>query len=176
MTKPTEQRSGSHLREQTHHLNQGHAWFAPSQRQLTFGWWALLIFLALGIVLELLHGFKVRFYLDVANETRRLMWTLAHAHGTLLSLINIAFGLTIRSVRDDLPRSIALASRCLIGATVLLPAGFFLGGMFIHAGDPGLPILLVPLGAVMLLAGVFSTARISGSIQRAAIRRNRADR
>ena len=45
-----------------------------------------MIFGALGLLLESLHGFKVRAYLDVTNETRRLMWTLAHAHGTVLGL------------------------------------------------------------------------------------------
>ena len=59
---------------------------------LWFGWWALLIFLALGIVLEMLHGFKVGWYLNVENESRRLMWNLAHSHGTLLAFVNLAFG------------------------------------------------------------------------------------
>ena len=51
------------------------------RRHLRFGWWSLLCFLTLGIVLESLHGFKVGWYLDAAHSTRRLMWTLAHAHG-----------------------------------------------------------------------------------------------
>ena len=67
-----------------------------TKRHLRFGWWALLIFLSLGLVLEGLHGFKVGYYLKVSSETRRLMWTLAHAHGTLLALVNIAFAFTAR--------------------------------------------------------------------------------
>ena len=65
-----------------------------SVRNLRFGWWSLLVFLSLGGVLETLHGFKVGWYVDVGNETRRLMFTLAHAHGTLLALVNIAAVLT----------------------------------------------------------------------------------
>ena len=61
-----------------------------ASRHLHWGWWGLLVFLSLGIILEALHGFKVGAYLDVGNETRRLMWTLAHAHGTMLSLIHMA--------------------------------------------------------------------------------------
>ncbi|MFQ5492069.1 MAG: hypothetical protein ACE5GE_15235, partial [Phycisphaerae bacterium] len=61
-----------------------------ARRHLCFGWWSLLLFVAMGLVLESLHGFKVRFYLDVDNQTRRLMWTLCHAHGTLLAVIHIA--------------------------------------------------------------------------------------
>ena len=53
-------------------------------RHLRFGWASLFVFATLGVGLELLHGFKVGLYLDVGNETRRLLWTLAHAHGVLL--------------------------------------------------------------------------------------------
>ena len=69
-----------------------------SNRHLRFGWWLLLVSLSLGLVLEALHGFKLGWYLDVTNETRQLMLTLAHAHGTLLALVNIAAGLTARGV------------------------------------------------------------------------------
>ena len=67
-----------------------------ARRHIRFGWWSLLVFASAGLVLESLHGFKVRAYLDTSNETRRLMWTLAHAHGTLLALVNVAAGLTWR--------------------------------------------------------------------------------
>jgi hypothetical protein len=45
---------------------------------------------------------------------------------------------------------------------VCLPGGFFLGGVSFYSGDPGLGVLLVPVGAVLLLAGVFMTARAMG--------------
>ena len=66
-----------------------------TRRHLRFGWWSLLGFLILGLALELLRGFKVGLYLDVPNETRRLMWTLAHAHGALLGLVHIAFAVSL---------------------------------------------------------------------------------
>ncbi len=131
---------------------------AVTQRHLLLGWWSLLVFLALGLVLEALHGFKVGAYLNLSNETRRLMWTLAHAHGTLLSLVHLGFAFTVRLVPDWPPNARALASGCLTGAGLLMPAGFFLGGIYIYSGDPGLGILLVPLGGLMLLVGVFVTA------------------
>jgi hypothetical protein len=103
-------------------------------------------------VLETLHGFKLGWYLDVGQEMRRLMFTLAHAHGTLLALVNIAAGLTMRAVKGfELTQG---ASRSLLWGAVLLPAGFFLGGLVIHGGDPGLGILLAPVGALLLLYGV----------------------
>jgi hypothetical protein len=129
-----------------------------SSRHLRFGWWCLLVFLSMGLVLEALHGFKVDLYLNVANETRRLMWTLAHAHGTLLSLVNIAFGLTL-AARRAAPSRGSFASRALIAATILLPGGFFLGGLVIYGGDPGLGVLLVPIAGALLLVAVFLIAR-----------------
>ncbi len=129
------------------------------RRHLEFGWWALLIFLTGGLALEALHGFKVGAYLMVTNETRRLMWTLAHAHGTLLGLVNLAFAATVRAIPAWSEPNRRFASSALIAATVLIPAGLFLCGLFIYAGDPGLGILLVPLGGILLFAAFFLTAR-----------------
>jgi membrane protein DedA with SNARE-associated domain len=127
-----------------------------ADRNLRFGWWSLLAFLSLGAILETLHGFKIGWYVDVGNETRRLMFTLGHAHGTLLALVNIAAGLTTRIVeRFTLRSSVSLA---LIWAAILLPAGFFLGGIVIYDGDPGLGVWLVPVGAALLF---YSIARIA---------------
>ena len=131
---------------------------ALTQRHLRFGWWTLLVFLALGLALETLHGFKIGAYLNVSNETRRLMWTLAHAHGTLLGVVNLAFAFTVARAAEWPDRPRVVASVCLRGATVLLPAGFFLGGIFVHGGDPGLGILLVPVGGLLLLISVLLSA------------------
>jgi hypothetical protein len=130
-----------------------------SRRHLRFGWWSLLLFATLGLVLESLHGFKVRAYLDVSNETRRLMWTLAHAHGTLLGIIHIVFGLTLRGGTAHALANQRLISASLYAASVLLPGGFFLGGVAFYAGDPGVGVLLVPAGAVLLLYAIFGIAR-----------------
>ena len=51
-------------------------------RNLRFGWWSLLVFLSLGGVLEILHGFKIGWYVDVGSDMRQLMFTLAHAQLT----------------------------------------------------------------------------------------------
>lgn len=129
-----------------------------SRRHLRFGWWSLLVFAGLGLLLELFHGFKVGAYLDVANETRRLMWRLAHAHGTLFGAVHILFGLTLRGTDEGVFRNQRTISLALMGASVLLPAGFFLGGIHFYGGDPGLGVLLVPVGAVLLIAGLFLIA------------------
>ena len=132
---------------------------------LRFGWWSLLVFTALGLALEGLHGFKIGAYLNVSNETRRLMWTLAHAHGTLLSLVHIAFGLNLRVVPDMRPGNQRLVSTSLIGASLLLPGGFFVGGIVFYGGDPGPgAILMIPLGAALMLVAVFLIARTTAAV------------
>lgn len=128
-----------------------------SNRHLRYGWWSLLVFLVLGLGLETLHGFKVGWYLDVSHDMRRLMFTLAHAHGALLGLVNIAAGLTLRAVKEmSLSRG---ASSALIWGSILMPAGFFLGGIIVHDGDPSLGVVLVPVGAFLLLYGVARAAQ-----------------
>ena len=120
----------------------------------------LLLFAALGLTLEMLHGFKLGLYLDVNNSTRRLMWRLAHAHGALLGLINIALSTSLAAHpklgEGPAPRT---ASHLLIAANLLLPLGFFAGGFGHRGGDPGLGILLCPVGAVALLGALASIVR-----------------
>lgn len=130
-----------------------------ASRHLRFGWWSLFVFLTLGLVLESMHGFKVGWYLDASNATRRLMWTLAHAHGTLLGLLNVAFAATLHLVPGWDARKRSLASNCLMAASVLIPAGFLLGGVVIYSGDPGLGIVLLPVGAALLLVAISLSAR-----------------
>lgn len=125
---------------------------------LCFGWWQLLVFLSLGIALEVMHGFKVGWYLDADHETRRLMLTLAHTHGTLLGLINLAFSWSVTRLPAWPASQQKLASWCLIGASVLMPLGFFFGGLFPYPGDPDLGIMLLPAGAFLLLVSVLLTA------------------
>ena len=124
-------------------------------RHLRLGWWALFVFLTLGLVLESLHFLDVKAYLDTSNTTRRLMWTQAHAHGTLLGLINLGFAFTLPHLPLWKTASRRTASRLLTGATILMPAGFFLGGVMVHDGDPNPAILLLPIGGFMLFGAAW---------------------
>ena len=115
-----------------------------------------MIFLSLGGGLEALHGFKIGWYVDVGNDIRRLMFTLGHAHGTALALVNIAAGLTARRFDNfDLSSSVTIS---LIWAGILFPVGFILGGIVTYGGDPGLGIWLVPVAAILLFYSVLSIA------------------
>ncbi len=132
---------------------------AASDKHFRFGWWALCVFAALGLVLESFNGLRVDWYLGVANQTRRHMFTLGHAHGTLLALVNLAFAMTLESRFARHLHNPKLPSAALLGAGVLIPAGFFTGGLVIYDGDPGLGIALVPVGALLLVIGTFLVAR-----------------
>lgn len=126
----------------------------PRDAARRFGWWSLLVWLALGLLLEALHAFKAGWYLDVGNDARRLLLTLAHVHGTLLALVQLAFAATMPAGAPRLGR----AASCLRWAAVLMPLGFLAAGVFALGADPGLAIVLVPVGGVLLLVGVFLAA------------------
>jgi hypothetical protein len=131
---------------------------AIAWRHHRFGWWTLFGFATLGLVLESLAGLRVAWYVDAHNETRHTMLRLAHAHGTLLAIVNVVFSLVARARPSLAARPVA--STGLIAATLSIPLGFTLGGLWFYEGDPGLGILLVPLGALALLVAVASIARV----------------
>jgi hypothetical protein len=125
-----------------------------------FGWTALLAWMCGGLLLELFHGFKLGGYL--LDPVRRELWTLAHFHGSLLSVVNLAY------VRWAEAPGLSAAtrtrsSRALIAGSLLLPLGFLLGGWFHYEGDPGVGILLAPVGALMLLYPVAVQTRAAWS-------------
>jgi hypothetical protein len=132
---------------------------AITDRHLRFGWWGLFLFAGLGLVLESLNGLRVDYYINVANDTRRHMFTLAHAHGTLLSLVNLAFAFTVSTRFGEGIRNVKTPSACLLAALILLPAGFFTGGLVIYDGDPGLGIVMVPVGALLLIVAALLVVR-----------------
>lgn len=120
-------------------------------RHWGWGWASLAAFALLGLVLESLHGFKLGAYLD--HETRRSMWRLAHAHGALLGLVHLAFAASsrARSRGRGQAEHEARVSAALCVASVCMPLGFVLGGLWFHGADPGLGIVLVPVGGVALI-------------------------
>jgi hypothetical protein len=125
---------------------------AVARRHHLAGWSLVLVFLVVGAFLEFLHGFKLGFYLD--HRIRREMWRLAHAHGTLLGLIQIGFAAGLTQFGRWSAGRIKLVSFFLLDAAVLIPLGFFLGGLFPSEVDPWGGILLVPPGALLLFIAV----------------------
>ncbi|MEZ6037821.1 MAG: hypothetical protein R3F29_10100 [Planctomycetota bacterium] len=125
------------------------------RRHLRFGWASLLGFVLLGGVLEAMHGFKVDWYLAVGNETQRLLWRLAHAHGTFLALVHVAFAASL----GHCARAPRLGSACLTSAGLALPLGFLLGAFGVQGSDPGPGIALVSVGLVLLVIAIVDVLR-----------------
>src|SRR6185369_17623632 len=124
------------------------------RKTLRTGWLLLAISLPFGVTLEALHGFKVQAYL--ASDMRREMWRLAHAHGTLLGILCLV---SAALADAHVPQAIRPRVMAMIRwGAVLMPLGFFLGGVLNSEGDPSLGILLVPLGALALVVALVRVA------------------
>ena len=127
--------------------------FPPQTALLRQGWISLAVWIAFGILIEGFIGFRTPALLD--DSVRRELFRLAHAHGTLLSLVLIAAAICARL---ELIVFAKTSSLCLRVAALLLPLGFFFGGLWHFKDDPGLGIILVPIGAVLLLAAAIQLA------------------
>ncbi|MBC8132534.1 MAG: hypothetical protein H7X95_06100 [Deltaproteobacteria bacterium] len=124
------------------------------RKTLRMGWVLLAVAIPFGVTLEALHAFKVQGYL--AHETRRELWRLAHAHGTLLGILCLVFAaLADRHIEDAARPGVAGLIRW---GAILMPLGFFLGGVMNSEGDPSLGIALVPAGAALLFVGLLRCA------------------
>lgn len=117
------------------------------QRLMKQGWIGLGLWMLFGFLLESLMAYKIPSYLG--DPQRRELMRLAHAHGTLLSLVLIA-----AAGFANPPRSARFALRA---GSILLPIGFLLSGIWHPEGDPGMAIWLVPPGALLLIFGIFAT-------------------
>ncbi len=125
-----------------------------ARRQLRWGFLGLVVFVTLGVLLEAFHAFKWMGYLHVDAESRRLLLRLAHAHGTVLSLLQIAVGLAGRAYPAVLG---SVRPVLYLLAQWLVPLGFLLGAVGARSGDPGHMIALLPVGAICLLSALAST-------------------
>jgi hypothetical protein len=119
----------------------------PGTALIRQAWISLAIWITFGILLEGFNAFRSPALLD--DAVRREMFRLAHAHGTLLNLVLLAAAICARL---DLIRVGPMTSLGLRVAVVLLPAGFLFGGLWHFKDEPGPAIVLVPVGAVLLLA------------------------
>ena len=130
-----------------------------ARKALRAGWILLALSLPLGVTLEALHGFKVQVYLQ--SQVRHEMWRLAHAHGTMLGILLLVFAALAE--QHLAPQKRAAISRDLRAGSILMPLGFFLGGLLNSEGDPSLGIVLVPAGALFLLAALVRAAAVSST-------------
>jgi hypothetical protein len=122
-----------------------------------FAWTSLAAWALFGLAIEAAHGFKLASYLD--DSLRHTVLRLAHAHGVILALVVLAFAASLPAGADhgdeDGVRAARRTGLLLRAGALLIPAGFALGGIAPHEGDPGWPVVLVPIGGALLVAGLF---------------------
>ena len=113
------------------------------------------LFLATGLWLEAMIGLRLAGWVD--DPLRREFLRLGHAHGGLLALLNLGLALERLGTPDPWARAIRPAA--LLGA-LLVGLGFIVGGLWHGPTDPGLPVLVVPAGALMLLGALVAGALV----------------
>lgn len=102
----------------------------------------------LGFLLEAAHALKLSAYLDVPLRRELLVW--AHAHGVGLALVLLAY-----AACGAVDRASAAVQHTLALGCLLMPLGFLLGSLNLHESDPGIGIVLVPIGALCVLYALF---------------------
>ena len=112
-------------------------------------------FLGLGIIVESLLGTRAAALWD--DELRREFVRLGHAHGGLLGLLNLGIGWAMLHLRTPEGWARKLRVAAWSGAA-LVGLGFLGGGIWHGATDPGLLILMVPTGALLLLSSLLVVA------------------
>jgi hypothetical protein len=68
-------------------------------------------------------------------------------------VLNVAYALSLKLYQLRSPR-LPVASVLLALGSLMLPAGFLLGGIVIHGGDPNAFIALSPIGGGLLAVAV----------------------
>ena len=121
--------------------------------KLAFVWMA--VWVGFGLVLDMLIGTKQFFYL--LNPMRQAMWRLAHAHGVLLAVVFVVVARLHGFGGRPGPE------RVMFLGTLLVPLGFFLGGVAPTETDPFIGVWLVPLGGFCYLRGLVAT--LAGRMQ-----------
>lgn len=119
--------------------------------------WSLAAFLAMGMWLEAMFGLRVSGVLD--DPLRREFLRLGHAHGGLLALVNLAVAWALERLRTPAPWASRIRLASWSGA-VLVGVGFVGGGLWHGPTDPGPLVLMVPAGALMLVASLVATAMV----------------
>ena len=141
---------------------------APSARStqllhLRSGWLMLALFGCLGMLLESFHGFKLSFYVAEDVQSRRLCWMVAHGSGVLLGLLHICFAASVARGGFQAVGQRIRSSHRLLAASIAIPVGFFLAGLFAQPGSLGSGIVVVYVGFTLLLIALWTTARSSPS-------------
>lgn len=120
------------------------------------------VFLGFGLVLEGLYGLRRAQWMD--DEIRREFLRLGHAHGGLLGLLNLVMAWAMGRLGTPEHWAGRVRVAAWVGAA-LVGVGFVGGGLFHGPTDPGPLVLLVPAGALMVLAALVAVAWVRGAAE-----------
>lgn len=109
----------------------------------------IAVWMSFGLLLEGLIAFRIPDYLS--DAITREMFRLAHAHGTLLSLVLVVVGLAWKAGFVSVA---PIANWMLRIGSVAMPVGFMLGGIGNSVNDPSPLVFLAPIGGLMLIFGI----------------------
>ncbi|MBC8073558.1 MAG: hypothetical protein IAG13_34875 [Deltaproteobacteria bacterium] len=115
------------------------------------------VFMAAGLWLEAMYGLRASGWLD--DDLRREFLRLGHAHGALLGMLNLVLAWAMARLHTPEPWARPIRVAALLGA-LLVGLGFFGGGLWHAPTDPGPLVLMVPAGAMMLLASCVAVAML----------------
>lgn len=116
-------------------------------------WFGLLFWMSVGLLFEGLIGFRSPAYLQ--DPLRRELFRLAHAHGTVLSILLLVVNLYLVNGLIAPPK---VAIRALQTGVLIMPLGFLLGGAWHYESDPNFLIFLSPLGGLLIIFGIAAAA------------------
>lgn len=117
----------------------------------------LAVFLATGLWLEAMIGLRAAGWVD--DALRREMLRLGHAHGAILSVVNLGLAWAMHRLSTPATWAPRIRLAAWLGA-LLVGGGFFGGGLWHGASDPGPLVFLVPAGALMLLTSCVAVALV----------------
>jgi peptidoglycan/LPS O-acetylase OafA/YrhL len=127
------------------------------ERHLRLSLGLLAVFLAMGLWLEAMIGLRLGGWAD--DDLRREFLRLGHAHGGLLALVNLALAWALERLKTPTAWARRIRGAAWIGA-LLVGAGFVAGGLLHGPTDPGMPVLIVPAGALMLVMSLVACALV----------------
>lgn len=119
----------------------------------------LAAFLAAGLALEATLGLRAEGFM--ADPLRREFLRLGHAHGAILSLVNVALAWAMHRLATPDPWAPRIRIAALVGACGV-GLGFCGGGLWHGPTDPGPLVLLAPAGALLLLPALLAVAIVRG--------------
>ncbi len=117
----------------------------------------LALFLASGLWLEAMLGLRIQGWVD--DPLRREFLRLGHAHGGLLALVNVGLAWALERLQTPSAWAEKIRVAALSGAA-LVGVGFMVGGLTHGPTDPGWPVLIVPAGAMAMLASLVAAALV----------------